>query len=215
MNQWVRLYTEVLNDPKVQRLDGETFKAWINILCLAGQNGGKLPPVSDIAFALRMDDNGVVTVLERLLNGGLIDKLNGGADGYHYAPHEWAKRQYKSDTSTDRVKRFRERSKTVTVTAPEAEAETEVTVDKSTDGVAVVDPAKIMFDAGVSLIVRAGKSESTARAWLGKSRKAHGVEAVIAAISRAKCEGAIDPISFMEGALRAKARSTPRPVVPI
>ena len=41
--KWFRLYNDVINDPKVQRLDGETFKAWINILCLASKGGGVLP----------------------------------------------------------------------------------------------------------------------------------------------------------------------------
>lgn len=125
MARWFRFYDEALNDPKVQRLDGETFKAWINLLCLASQNDGKLPAADDIAFALRMDRNAVVTLLERLLNGGLIDRLNGGANGYHYAPHGWSQRQYKSDTSNERVKRYRERSRNVTETAPDTETDTE------------------------------------------------------------------------------------------
>lgn len=125
MSRWFRFHAEALNDPKVQRLDGETFKVWVNLLCLASANDGKLPPVTDIAFALRMTEDGARTVLERLLNATLIDKLSGGADGWHYAPHGWAERQYKSDTSTDRVKRFRERSKPVTVTPPDTEADTD------------------------------------------------------------------------------------------
>lgn len=125
MARWFRFYTEVLNDPKVQRMDGETFKFWINILCIASENDGHLPDVADMAFALRMDENACLTVVERLLNGGLIDRLNGGANGWHYAPHGWTKRQYKSDGSTDRVKRFRERSKSVSETPPEQIQNTE------------------------------------------------------------------------------------------
>jgi len=34
MSQWFRMYAEVLDDPKVQRLSGDEFKAWVNILCL-------------------------------------------------------------------------------------------------------------------------------------------------------------------------------------
>jgi len=125
MARWFRFYSEALNDPKVQRLDGETFKFWVNILCIASENDGRLPDVADMAFALRMDDNACLTVVERLLNGGLIDRLNGGPSGWHYAPHGWTKRQYKSDGSTDRVKRFRERSKGVSETAPDTDTDTE------------------------------------------------------------------------------------------
>jgi hypothetical protein len=110
--QWFRLYAEVLNDPKVQFLPPDLFKHWVNILCIASKNDGVLPEIQDIAFALRETLDGAVTVIERLLNGGLIDKLNGGNNGWHYAPHGWNKRQYKSDTSTERVKRFRENNET-------------------------------------------------------------------------------------------------------
>lgn len=125
MARWFRFYAEALNDPKVQRLDGDTFKFWVNVLCLASENDGRLPDAQDMAFALRMDENGCLTVLERLLNGGLIDRVNGGPNGWHYAPHGWQKRQYKSDGSTDRVKRFRQRSKTVSETHPDTETDTE------------------------------------------------------------------------------------------
>jgi hypothetical protein len=70
-----------------------------------------------------------------------------------------------------------------------------------------IDPEKVMFDAGVALITAAGKSEGTARAWLGKAKKSYGSAAVIAALGTAKREGAIDPIPFLEASLRARARS--------
>ena len=130
MSRWFRMHDEILDDPKVQKLSGDLFKAWVNLLCLASRNDGRLPAVDDIAFALRMDADAVTTVLERLLNGGLIEGKSGGKDGSHYAPHKWSERQYKSDTSSDRVKRFRQRSKSVAETAPETETETDTT-DKS------------------------------------------------------------------------------------
>lgn len=125
MARWFRLYAEVVNDPKVQKLPCEDFRAWINLLCLAADNDGKLPSFEDIAFALRVTNDGARTLVERLSSGGLIDRLNGGPNGWHYAPHAWAKRQYKSDVSTERVKRFRQRSETVSETPPETEADTE------------------------------------------------------------------------------------------
>jgi hypothetical protein len=128
MTRWFRFYQEALDDPKVQRLDPFDFKCWVNMLCLACRNEGKLPPVADISFALRLSVNDCQTVLERLSNGGLIDRASGGPNGMHHAIHNWEKRQYKSDTSTPRVKRFRERSETVTVTAPETDTDTECKV---------------------------------------------------------------------------------------
>lgn len=125
MSRWFRLYDEILDDPKVQKLSPADFKGWINLLCLASRHNGKLPPNSDICFALRETLDAVSTLLERLLSGGLIERRCGGTDGAHYAPYKWSERQYKSDTSTGRVKRFRERSKAVTETPPDTETEAE------------------------------------------------------------------------------------------
>ena len=145
MSRWFRLYAEVVNDPKVQRLPCEDFRAWINLLCLAAENDGRLPSIDDIAFALRMGADGALTVVERLSNAGLIDRLNGGPNGYHYAPHGWAKRQYKSDTSTERVKRFRQRSETVSETPPETEADTD-TESKRVTNVTLVRPPDLFAE---------------------------------------------------------------------
>lgn len=132
MSRWFRLYDEMLDDPKVQRLPPQDFKIWINLLCLASRHDGKLPCLVDIAFALRISDNDAVTLVERLHIAGLIDKRNGGPDGFHYTPHAWEKRQYKSDNSADRVKKHREKrnvSCNVTVTPPDTDTEADTETD--------------------------------------------------------------------------------------
>ena len=138
MSRWFRLYDEMLDDPKAQRLPPQDFKIWINLLCLASRNDGKLPCISDMAFALRISENDAVTVVERLHIAGLIDKRNGGPDGFHYSPHAWEKRQYKSDNSADRVKKHREKrngecnvSCNVTETPPDTDTETDTETDIS------------------------------------------------------------------------------------
>jgi hypothetical protein len=129
MSRWFRIYDELLDDPKVQRLPAEDFKGWVNLLCLASRNNGKLPCVADIAFALRETEESVSSLLHRLQSGGLLERR-----GSVLAPYKWAERQYKSDTSTERVKRFRERSRNTDETAPDTEAETEETPIAPTGG---------------------------------------------------------------------------------
>lgn len=70
------------------------------------------------------------------------------------------------------------------------------------------DPAKVMFDSGVELLTGAGVKEGQARSMLGKWRKAHGEEAVIAAIGRASREAAINPVEFINGCLRFQKKSS-------
>lgn len=125
MSRWFRMYADVVDNPKVQLLAGDDFKAWVNLLCLAASNGGRLPSRDAIAFKLRMTVTGVDTVLERLVNAGLIDKVSGGADGWGYAPHDWKERQFNSDSSTPRVQRYRERKRSAGATPSDTDTEKE------------------------------------------------------------------------------------------
>ena len=122
MNRWFRFYDEALDDPKVQLLPPERFKVWVNLLCLACRHDGKLPPIADVAFALRMARDEAGECLLDFTQRGLLDQYE-----EQFSPHNWAKRQYRSDVSTDRVKRFRETkrnvSPAVSETAPDTDTE--------------------------------------------------------------------------------------------
>ena len=117
MNPWFRMYTSVLDDPKVQKLPAETFRGWVNLLCLAKEHSGDLPSVDDISFRLRMSRKKAATLIEHLEKAGLID-----GDG---RPHNWDERQFQSDGSTERVQRYRERKRNVSGNGDETLHETE------------------------------------------------------------------------------------------
>ena len=100
---WLRLHVEVLDDLKVQRLPPHLFKAWVNLLCLARQFNGVLPSVEDISFRLRLSHHDAGMQIDDLILAGLIDiKPNG-----QRTPHNWGARQCLSDSSTERVRKFR------------------------------------------------------------------------------------------------------------
>lgn len=141
MSRWFRVYGELVNDPKVQRLSGDTFKALVNLWCLACENEGKLPSVSDISFALRMPPPKVERLLVELILVRLLDK---DAVTNLVQPHNWSGRQFKSDVSNERVKQHRERHRNVTqpvtdtlhATPPETEqiqSRTEADSDSETE----------------------------------------------------------------------------------
>jgi hypothetical protein len=65
-----------------------------------------------------------------------------------------------------------------------------------------LDPEKVMFDSGKRLLADAGIPPSRAGPILGKWKREHGAEAVIVALGKAQREGAIDPVSFIEGCFR-------------
>ena len=99
---WFRFYVRTLNNPKVQRLPGNIFKGWVNLLCLAKETDGLLPPVEDISFRLRLSKAKTEALLNALRINGLIAENR---------MHDWDEMQYPSDSSTERVKRHRERVK--------------------------------------------------------------------------------------------------------
>ncbi|MEW6639475.1 MAG: hypothetical protein AB1586_03150 [Pseudomonadota bacterium] len=102
MHQWFRLYNTLVDDPKVQQLSSALFKALINLWCLASQNGGVLPAVSIVAYKLRMTPRKAADIIARLVAAGLLDD-----SGAVVVPHNWSGRQFQSDCSTERVRRFR------------------------------------------------------------------------------------------------------------
>lgn len=110
---WLRLYTDILNDPKVQRLEPALFKAWINLLCLAKEHDGKLPSIPDIAFALREQEETVAMWLGALMTKGLIDQTEENLE-----PHNWNSRQFKSDASAERTQKWREKKRDVSTDKP-------------------------------------------------------------------------------------------------
>jgi hypothetical protein len=107
MNSWWRAYNEAVEDPKLQRLGDKLGWAWFNLMCLASKNDGVLPPIGDIAFKLRKTDQQAAETIASLVKAGLFEKLEDGT----FKPHNWNGRQYQSDVSTHRVKRFRERQR--------------------------------------------------------------------------------------------------------
>lgn len=104
-NPWFRLYGEVLEDPKVQRLNGESFKGWVNLLCLACKRGGRFPR-DEVAFSLRLPDKKADELINILLKADLIE-----IEGETIIPHNWEGRQFRSDDVTERSRKFRERKK--------------------------------------------------------------------------------------------------------
>jgi hypothetical protein len=103
---WFRYYHDALDDPKVQGLSGDLFKAWINLLSIASgaKPRGALPSLSEIAFRLRLSDETTADIWATLTQAGLFDQNEAG----QWMPHNWGGRQKRSDSSTPRVQAHRE-----------------------------------------------------------------------------------------------------------
>jgi hypothetical protein len=140
MSRWFRVYDDVINEPKLLKLPEALRWQWLALLCIASKNGGKLPGNDDIALLLRVPEAKAAEVVTKLVKAKLFDAVDGG-----FVPHNWEGRQFKSDTSNDRVKKHRDGKRNVTPkqecdvtgtlheTAPEAEAEAEAKAETESE----------------------------------------------------------------------------------
>jgi len=142
---WFRYHADALDNPRVQKLDPFLFKLWVNIQCILAHEkssaSGKLPSVKEVAFRLRMSVEDTVRNLDLLVDAGLLkfktvtecdeigdesvtvgdgngtQKLRGFCEEKkEYFLKNWEKKQYKSDSSTERTRQYRERHRNVTGT---------------------------------------------------------------------------------------------------
>lgn len=105
---WFRMYVDFLTDPKMISLAFEDQRHYIGLLALKSDgalDSGCDPDLLDRIVAQRLwIDHGIIRdVKKRLIAAKLISS--------DWQPFAWDKRQFKSDSSKDRVRAFRERAK--------------------------------------------------------------------------------------------------------
>jgi DnaD/phage-associated family protein len=105
---WIKLYVEILEDPKMGKMSEWLFARCIRLFLLAGREGkdGMLPPVEDIAWSLRIDEDKTAQTLRDLAEVGVTHQTEDGS----WCITNFAKRQAISD-GAKRVKEYRERKK--------------------------------------------------------------------------------------------------------
>ena len=209
MGRWWRAYDEAVDDPKLCLLSDKQHRAWFNLCCITSQNGGILPPISAIAFKLRMTVSKAKDIVAELVALKLIDIDS--SDGT-FTPHNWSVRQFQSDVSTERVKRHRERkrnvSSSISETPPESEADTEqITEAKASGADAPIDHRKRLFNEGLEKLQRmTGKGPDSCRSYLGKCLKEAQDDAVIVLglIEDAERNQVVDPSAWIASRLKTR-----------
>lgn len=195
--RWFRFYSVAMRNPKVARLTDFEFRLWVELLCVAADNEGKIPCAEDLKGILKRRLDHLLRGLNGLIRHGLIDALDG-----HYEPHNWSKFQYKSDTSTSRVTLHRKK-RNVSETAPETEADTDITLSKDNGA-----SADAVFWTNAKAYV-GGKNPG---AIIGKWCRDYPKADVARAIGSAQVERAVDPIPYIERVLRGASNAAARPV---
>ena len=108
-NSWMKLYHETLNDPKMGTMSDHLYRRTIELFLLAGQEdrNGLLPPLTQIAWALRTTVNDATLCLQELSELGIITKNQDGT----FMVTNFSKRQDSNLSNSERVARSREKAK--------------------------------------------------------------------------------------------------------
>lgn len=104
---WFRMYGDMPDDPKIGTLTDSQFRTWVELLCAACKaedEGNTKLTAETINWSLRRDVSCDVTELSQRH----LVTVNGDGE---YVIKAWAKRQYKTDSSAERTRRYRERKK--------------------------------------------------------------------------------------------------------
>lgn len=105
---WVKLYHETVTDWKFMRLPDPARLLFYDSLCMAGDMdaGGRLPPISGMAFILHKTEAYIMDALKPLIESRMI--LEDELGNYYIANFE--KRQG-GMTGNERIRRFRDNQK--------------------------------------------------------------------------------------------------------
>lgn len=111
---WLKLYTEILEDPKMGRLSDRLFRRVIEIFLLARKNSedGTLPSLSDMAWSFRIPEDVLLTDLEYLALPG-IEIVYEGEDCLWHVTNFEERQDIEVSASTERVRKFREKRKEI------------------------------------------------------------------------------------------------------
>jgi len=110
--QWFRVYNEILDDPKIAKMDGETFRCFIYLLAVVSEQeteGVLEMSVEDVAWRLRVSQDMLSQSITYMVNNKIIKK-----EKNKIIIINWSKRQFSSDDVSTRVKRFRKKQRNVT-----------------------------------------------------------------------------------------------------
>jgi hypothetical protein len=107
-NYWIKLYDEMLDDPKMGMLSDSAYRRCIELFLLAGRQqcrDGALPLVTEICWMLRVTSNQLQQDIEELTAAGILEVKDD-----QIIVKNFAKRQ-RALTPAEKQKRYRDRKR--------------------------------------------------------------------------------------------------------
>ena len=116
---WIKLYHEILRDPKMGRLPDNVYRRCIELFLLAGETDkdGELPPIPDIAWTLHQTEEALQAEMDHLKQVGILTE---NEDGVWYVTN-FANRQAPV-SGADRVREYRKRQREEARSQPETKS---------------------------------------------------------------------------------------------
>lgn len=191
-NYWIKLYIELLEDPKMATLPDRLWRRVIELFLCAGKFGknGNLPETAQLAWVLRMSTDDLEMDLKQIATTGIIQRTPDGwlvtkfADRQAPVPgkervRQFRKRQQKQQYYDD-VTQLKRKVTQIQNTDTESDTDTE-----QTPALPRISPEKILCDAS-NLPTFPGNAES--RQWVDVVYQLgleYGVERTTAAMKKA------------------------------
>jgi len=111
--KWLRLWTDILDDPKMCQLADDEYRVFTYLLAMAAEEekDGAIPfNPGSIAWRTRLPMDLVTRSMDKLLQ---LDIIGPNGNGWKFV--HWGKRQYKSDNVIERVREWRSSKKDETL----------------------------------------------------------------------------------------------------
>ena len=125
MNAWFRMYAEWLDDEEVQMMSEVMQRRLVALFCLRCMKRTETLQETQIAFRLRIPPSELAVTKNIFMKSGFIDEK--------WCVLNWNKRQFISDSSTDRVRKHRQAVKQDETFQKRDETENETPPDTDTD----------------------------------------------------------------------------------
>lgn len=128
-NYWIKMYMEILDDPKMATLPDRLWRRTIELFLVAGRTnqGGEIPDTAQIAWMLRMSTDDLSMDLRQIESVGIITRTQTG-----WMVNNFAKRQA-AIGGAERVKAYREREQHAQYTGNENVTKRYTDTDKDTE----------------------------------------------------------------------------------
>ena len=217
MSRWYRAYEGTCTDPKLGEasLLAECSRAiaiasWHAILesAAAVNDGGRFDTTPRRIAVILCEPPALITsVLDAFSELGLITAGPVTA---------WSRRQFESDSSTERSRRSRAKKRdgddAATLqrrraTPPETETETDTSEADASGGEPprnATDFCKAVFDAGTALLTGPGRDARGARSLIGRWRQKLGDAELMTLIRQSEVEGHSDPAAWLTAAVETR-----------